>query len=605
MNDAARPNDGTVFLDGEALPDFLRLMPTPVSYGRMIWRDGRPYDYVYLYVNPAFEHTFRLGPVIGRRASEVVPGFRESRRPILGVYGRVAAGRGPEGFDVYVEHYRRWLSVQAFSPRPDHFVAVFNATGEKLTGGLLRSTFEAMAEGFVVRNREGRIIDHNPAALRIMGLSVENPPDPIALPPGWHAVREDLSPLPPDEHPSMITFRTGEPLRNRIVGLRESTGSVRWISLNTQPVGDASPPEYVVTTFVDITHSRESEVQRLATIESMGDGFLCFDAQWRFTYVNEAAERMLGAGREELLGRNLWERYPHALGTPIEEAYRKTAAGERASFDVLYEPWQRWFQGRCYPRPGGGIVVYFVDVTRAREAQEALRRSRDELRSLVGQMNAVEEQERVRIARELHDELQQALAAVRLDVMGIRKRIAPGDPAIDELVASAAQTIDMAIDATRRIIGDLRPAVLDELGLVAALEDTVDRLRQRTGVAASLRVLGPRGADADLPREVASCLYRIAQESLNNVRKHARARSVRLLLDLQQPGAVSLRIRDDGRGLLPGDLGKRGSFGVLGMRERLHALGGDLSIESDPGSGTTVRATVLLQKVATDRRPGP
>ncbi|MEN9316037.1 MAG: hypothetical protein RIS35_2430 [Pseudomonadota bacterium] len=601
MKKAAPWPDGTVFFDGEPLPDLFERMPTPVSYGRMIWRDGKPYDYVYLYVNPAFERTFGFGPVIGRLASEVVPGFRASRRPILGIYGRVASGGGSEGFDVYVEHYRKWLSAQAFSPRPNHFVAVFNATGEKIPGGLLRSTFDAMAEGFFVRDRDGRIIDHNPAALRIMGLSEGRLHDRIALDPGWRAVREDLSTLPPDEHPSMITLRTGEPLRNRIVGLSDPQGVIRWISVNTQPIGDSSSPDYVVTTFVDITHSRESERQRLTTLESMGDGFLCLDADWRFVYVNEAAERMLGASREQLLGRSHWDLYPKTCGTEVETAFRRAAAGERACFENFYEPWQRWFQGRCYPRPGSGILVYFVDVTETREAQEALRRSHDELRSLVGQMNAVEERERVRIARELHDELQQSLAAARLDVLGIRRRLAPGDAAVDDLVASATHTIDLAIDATRRIIGDLRPAILDELGLAAALDEMVERLRARTGIDAGFEVLGARSADAELPREVTICLYRIAQESLNNVGKHAQASSMRLTLDLRRPEAIGLEVRDDGRGILPDDLGKRGSFGVLGMRERLHALGGDLTISSDPGAGTTVRAVVGVRATPGDR----
>ena len=586
--------DGSVFVGGETLPGLLRQMPMPMTFCRMIYRDGRPYDFHYLFANPAFEEGLGLGPVIGKFASEVIPGFWQSTRPILGIYGRVAAGGGPEGYDLYLEPYRKWATVEAFSPRPDHFVAVYRVLETKVIGRRLRGIFESMAEGFVVQDPDGRIIDSNPAAERILELTGEQMRGRTSTDPRWQAVDEGLAPYPGDRHPAMVTLRTGEALRERIMGLRFPDGRLKWISINTEPIGGDGAPDYVVSTFADVTARRETERQRLATLETMGDGFVALDAQWRFAYVNAAAERMLGARRDALIGRDQWELYPATLGSPVEEAYREAASGRPMAFENFYEPWKRWFSCRCFPREGGGITVFFTDVTETREAQESLRRSHEDLRSLVGQMNAAEGRERSRIARELHDELQQSLAAVRLEIKAIRRRIGNLAPGVEELADTAARNLDLVIESTRRIIGDLRPTALDTLGLGAAIETAAERFKALTGLRADVRILGNPSVEAGLPDEVGYCLYRIAQESLNNVHKHADAGQVELHLDLRTPGQVELLVRDDGRGIQPHELRKEGSFGVLGIRERLHALGGELTLCGWPAGGTVVRAIVPL-----------
>jgi PAS domain S-box-containing protein len=389
---------------------------------------------------------------------------------------------------------------------------------------------------------------------------------------------------------------TGRALREQVMGFRDAEGETRWISINTQPIGTAGrQPEYAVSTFVDITKRKRAEQQRRSVLESMSDGFLAIDEQWRFVHVNPAAERMLGVQRENLLGQNQWDLYPATIGSPVEKAYRDAAAGYPSVFENFYEPWQRWFSCRCFPREGGGIVVFFNDVTEARESQEALRRSHDELRSLVGQMNALEARERSRIARELHDELQQSLAAARLEITTVRRALGEESPALREIAASAARNLDLVIESTRRIVGDLRPPVLDALGLGPALETLAERLRALTGIVVVASTVDPFGAAAGLPEELTYCLYRIAQEALNNVQKHAGAARVDIRLDLGTPGSAELSVCDDGRGLRAVDLRKVGSYGVLGMRERLHALGGELIVAGMPTGGTVVRARVPLR----------
>jgi signal transduction histidine kinase len=156
---------------------------------------------------------------------------------------------------------------------------------------------------------------------------------------------------------------------------------------------------------------------------------------------------------------------------------------------------------------------------------------------------------------------------------------------------------DKAIAATRRIVNDLRPLVLDDLGLVAALELMASSFARHSGVQVACEALGADGADAALPGDVANCLYRVAQESLNNIHKHAQARRVQLRVDLGVAGRVLLSVSDDGRGIQAQDLKRSGAFGVLGMDERVQALGGSLRVVAAEGGGTCVEAMLPLQGV--------
>ena len=132
---------------------------------------------------------------------------------------------------------------------------------------------------------------------------------------------------------------------------------------------------------------RQTEEQLRTTLESIGDGFLAYDSEWRFVYVNSAAEHMLGMHREELIGKNRWEVFPTTIGTRLESEYRRAAAGDVREFENFYTPWGRWFHIRCFPREGGGITVYFQDITQRKHTETALRESEERYRSLVESTN--------------------------------------------------------------------------------------------------------------------------------------------------------------------------------------------------------------------------
>jgi signal transduction histidine kinase len=246
------------------------------------------------------------------------------------------------------------------------------------------------------------------------------------------------------------------------------------------------------------------------------------------------------------------------------------------------------------------------DASRALQAsREELQASHASLQKLVAAQDRVQEDERRRIARELHDDLQQSLAAILIEAAAARQMLpgaecTPMFERIDRLAESA-------IESTRRIVHALRPQALEELGLVPALRTLAARFSRQTGIWCELAQ-----ADAldplDAPGEsLATSIYRVAQEALNNVSKHAQARHVRMYLSLRAgpaqdapapaPGQarwLRLQIEDDGRGMQPEDRLKPEAFGLVGMRERVLALGGTLSVRSEPGLGTSLVVDVPL-----------
>lgn len=211
------------------------------------------------------------------------------------------------------------------------------------------------------------------------------------------------------------------------------------------------------------------------------------------------------------------------------------------------------------------------------------------LRGLAARIEAVREDERTRISREIHDELGQALTGVRMDLDRLEERVErmamPDDEreAIRGKIESARGLVISSLETSRRISRQLRPSVLDVLGLQAGIEWQLEEFRKRTGIATSL--LADDVSDLDEKRSVT--LFRILQEALTNVTRHAAARSVRVRLVRIETGVV-LEVQDDGRGFLATNRPNPRSLGLLGMRERAATLGGTTTIRSEPGKGTVV-----------------
>jgi signal transduction histidine kinase len=240
-----------------------------------------------------------------------------------------------------------------------------------------------------------------------------------------------------------------------------------------------------------------------------------------------------------------------------------------------------------------GAVFTVRDVTEQKRMEEELRASHQDLERLVVAQQSIEEEERKRIARELHDELQQVLAAIKMDVGSIQSELAADPARLPALITRMDDLATAAITSSRRIVNDLRPLLLEELGLVPALEVLARQFAERTGLRVSVDSDERCCQADDAPSDpVSLCLYRAAQEALNNAAKHSHAGRVEMRLARPEAGGWRLSIADDGRGLRPEDRRKPGSFGLRGMAERVRALGGTLRVDSVPGHGVAVTVEI-------------
>ena len=233
-----------------------------------------------------------------------------------------------------------------------------------------------------------------------------------------------------------------------------------------------------------------------------------------------------------------------------------------------------------------------IDISAQRKAEETLHR-------LTQHLQTVREEERTRIARELHDELGQALTALHLELHSLRTRVHdPIDP-LAERLGALSKLVSGTLRAVRRICGDLRPVALDDLGLLPALEWHMQEFQRRTGVRCRLR---RPAAKVTLPPEQATAVFRILQESLTNVARHARATQVAVQLKLTG-GRLILTVADDGVGITPGQAEGAQTLGLVGIRERARSWNGDVAIAPRKGRGTLIRLTLPL--VSPARRVTP
>jgi PAS domain S-box-containing protein len=288
--------------------------------------------------------------------------------------------------------------------------------------------------------------------------------------------------------------------------------------------------------------------------------------------------------------------HPDDLPPILDKWARVLAAGQPFEAEMRLrrgDGQYRWFLVRNMPLRDerGRIVKWFgtsTEIEDRRRAEDALRSSFDELRALAGRLQTVREEERARVARVIHDELGQALTAIKLEAASLIREL-PGDakPQSDR-AASIVRLADETIQRVRRVATELRPGILDDLGLVAAVEWAAEEFENRTGTKCQVDLLQD---DIVIDRERATALFRILQETLTNVARHAHATAVQVRL-AKEDGILILDVHDNGKGITEEERSAGRSLGILGMRERVLLLGGELAISGAPGTGTAVTVRI-------------
>ena len=369
----------------------------------------------------------------------------------------------------------------------------------------------------------------------------------------------------------------------------------------------------IVGLWTDVTLRRQaSEVMRRQAdiINQIQETVISIDLDGYVMSWNTGAEKMLGYSVEEALGKHISFTYPvedreflerevigpvKAKGTHQVEVRRRTKSGAlrftKLSLTLLRDDTDSPI----------GIIGISMDITDRRIGEEALLNSRNQLAALAVRLESVREEERTRIALEVHDVLGQALTGLKLDVAWVHKRITESiEPAQHAAVlarlASARELLDSTIQSVRDIATTLRPGVLDELGLEAAVEWQAQEFQHRTGIVCDTTIW-PRNMVLEPGQSTA--LFRIFQEILTNVARHAQATNVSIRLE-QSGEHVSLQVGDNGRGISGVEQSGPEAFGLLGMRLRAQQQGGSFDIQGILGTGTTVTVLIPLYRTTDD-----
>jgi signal transduction histidine kinase len=227
-----------------------------------------------------------------------------------------------------------------------------------------------------------------------------------------------------------------------------------------------------------------------------------------------------------------------------------------------------------------------------KKAEERLRKSLEQLRALSVYLQYVREDERIRISRQVHDELGQALTGLKMDLYWLSNRLPKDQKPVLDKTKTMASHIDSTIQTVRRIATELRPGVLDDLGLVAAIEWQAQEFQQRTNIECTVN---SELSDSVLDEDLNTAFFRIFQETLTNVIRHAQATKVEVSLE-KASGNLVMEVRDNGRGITEAEINNIQSIGLLGMRERAALLGGEVVFTGAPGKGTTVRVQIPLTR---------
>jgi len=587
----------------------------------------RVVDFTWIYENAAVARMNGTDPeaVVGKRLLELFPGHRGT--PILRAYQQVAESREtcifeadysgesmakPTSFRLVVvpmagniailaqDITERKRAEEALRESEVRFRELFN----RMSSGV--AVYEAIDSGgdFIFR-------DFNPAAERIEKVS-----------------RKDiLGKRVSEAFPGVKAFgvfevfqrvwQTGKPeyLPPSIYKDERDPGSWRENSVFKLPTGE------IVSIYNDITERKRAEEALHVSLEkyrvlfeSFPLGITISDKSGKIIEGNRESERLLGITSDAHAQRSIdgkeWQ-IVRKDGTPMPvdefastRALQEDCLIENVEMGIARDNGEiTWINVTAAPIPleGYGVAITYGDITERKFAEGRLKTSREQLHLLAGHLQSVREEERKHLAQEFHDQLGQTLTAIKMDLSMLHRAIAdPGKELSRSVIAqgieSSQDMIDRAIAIIREILSELRPELLDQLGIVPTLEWEVERFQRKSGISCTFS----SSVEAiDLDPKKAIALYRIFQEAVTNVARHAKATSV--VVSLRKEGTcLVLEIKDDGVGISADVEQRARSFGLIGMRERAILLGGTVEISGVEGKGTTVLVRIPYEQTNAD-----
>lgn len=386
-------------------------------------------------------------------------------------------------------------------------------------------------------------------------------------------------------------------------------GDIRDIMVNARTISIGGR-NFIHSIWRDITDQkrteqavRESEERYRQLVSTSTDAIILVDAEtMRFIEVNKACEELYGYSQEEF--RNLTPRDISAEPEKSEAAMKDIIGGRLKRIPVRYDKKK---DGTKFPVEisasrfalGDRTVLCSVirDISKRLKVKEELEKRRRDLRKLTARLVTAQEEERKQVSMELHDEFGQALTALQINLAAIKTELPSGSPSdLPEKLEETSTLADELLERSRELSLELRPTLLDDLGLAPTIRWYTDRFTKRLNVNVEVNV---DGFEERLPGEIETVIYRVMQEAMTNISRHAEAKNVRVDLE-REKSSVMMLVEDDGKGFdveaVADQETPEGKLGLMGMEERVGYLGGSLDIRSTPGKGTTIRVEIPMEE---------
>jgi PAS domain S-box-containing protein len=460
--------------------------------------------------------------------------------------------------------------------------------------GQLSAFLELLPDLAVIHDGDGRVLCLNTRAAQALGKTV----DQVV----GRTQEELFSPEVAAIYRGKMrrVFETGE----SVIGTEEELGDQPlWTESRLIPIKSSDGVVRGVLTLLRnlSLSSMQSVAMREACQRAVLDNFPYLvwlkDAQGRFLTVNQAFGRACGKQPTDVVGLTDLDLWPRELAESYMAGDRQVINHRSQLFVeevVVDRGATRWFETFKTPVVDRndcllGTTGFSRDITERRRMEHELRESREQLRALAAHVEEVREEERVRIAREIHDELGQLLTCMGMDLAFLDKQMVNTDGKAKARIEALGALIKETIQTVRRISSELRPSILDDLGLAAALDWLANDFSERTHIACAVKT----PEEIPISTERATTVFRICQEALTNVARHSSAQHVTIQVDVGD--GLTLRVCDDGRGISPDEVRRPGSLGLLGMRERASLLGGSMEVWGEASKGTTVVLTLPLR----------
>ncbi len=456
----------------------------------------------------------------------------------------------------------------------------------------LEHLINAMSEGVTLIDHKGQIVKANPAMYRITGKDITAIDGKLCIDFGKRVFDADNNTLDVNDLPVSRVLETREPVYDYEIGLERDNGSQVWLKVNAVPlISESGEVEGVVRTLHDITNQkrmedslRKSEAHLRLMLNQIPCMLWTTDSQLVFNLSLGAGLKTFNLSPNQIVGMSIFDYYNTSDPDfyPIL-AHRQAISGKAGTYELHWE-------GKildCYVEPLKdstgkiiGVIGISFEITDKKKAEEALR-------ALSRRLVDLQENERRNIARELHDEIGQSLTALKLMMTQVERS---GTEATASLTESQ-EVVTELIRQVRDMSLSLRPSMLDDLGLLPTLLWYIERYTSQTKIKVGFEHCGLKNRFSP---EINTAIYRIIQEALTNVARHANTRDVDITVWADDSN-IALKIEDHGRGITPSALYSSSSTGISGMRERVLLLNGKLNIKTVPGSGTCLEAEIPLK----------